>query len=165
MLRNEIYETNITDEKFILVYLCNEGYLKDIKRLSKDVDLNFKVYLNIDKQEVINGKLTLYPLSNTFLNNMSKSTAIMMSSGFESVCEARYFNKPVLLVPIQNQYEQKCNAFDATRNNFGLYSKNYDVDKLLDYIDEYNKDNYGYVEWLKKSKEKIISNLNLCFNI
>lgn len=84
----------------------------------------------------------------------------MMSSGFESVCEAKYFNKPCLLVPIENQYEQYCNSFDAKKINGGIYSKKFDFSILLKYISDYNTDNSEYVSWLKSCNSKIIYMLN-----
>lgn len=162
LLREEIYDKKIENVNYILVYLCNEGYLEDIKNIALEYPSEFfKVYLNIDKQIDLLENLSINPLSDVnFLNDMSRCKGIMMSSGFESVCEAKYFNKPCLLVPIENQYEQYCNSFDAKKINGGIYSKKFDFSILLKYISDYNTDNSEYVSWLKSCNSKIIYMLN-----
>lgn len=162
LLRSEIFDKEVSKEDFILVYLCNEGYLSDIKNIAKCSNENFKVFINVDKQYSLLPNLTVYPLSDKdFLEEMSKCKAIMMTSGFESVCEARYLNKPCLLVPIENHYEQKCNAFDAQISDIGEFSESFDVIKLLWFIERYKSDNSKFIEWVKSSKVKILSNLNI----
>jgi uncharacterized protein (TIGR00661 family) len=166
LLREEIYNKKIENINYILVYLCNEGYLEDIKKIAIEHPLEFfKVYLNIDKQINLLENLSINPLSDVnFLNDISLCKGIMMSSGFESVCEAKYFNKPCLLVPIENHYEQYCNSFDAKNVNGGIYSKNFDYPLLENYIKNYNNDNIEYIKWLKKSNNKMICRLNSIFN-
>jgi uncharacterized protein (TIGR00661 family) len=164
LIREEISALKIVTEDFILVYLCNSGYLENIKTIALKSDQIFKVFMNTDKVYELLPNLTVYPLSDTdFLNEMSRCKAIMMSSGFESVCEAKFLNKPCLLVPIENHYEQLCNAFDAEKSEAGKYSETFDIMKLLVYIEEY-KQNDVFKDWVKSSKEKLIYRLNRGFN-
>ncbi len=161
LIREEIFKQETTTEDFVLVYLCNEGYLSEIKFLAQSYVHKFKVFMNVPKVYNLLPNLTVYPLSDTqFLDEMSRCKGIMMTSGFESVCEAKYLNKPSLLVPIENHYEQKCNAFDAEFANAGLYSETFNFIKLLLYIENYNIHDDIFKEWVKSSKEKIIYRLN-----
>lgn len=49
---------------------------------------------------------------------MAGCRAYATTAGFESICEAMYLGKPVLMVPAH--IEQDCNAHDAMRAGAGL---------------------------------------------
>lgn len=51
---------------------------------------------------------------------MSSCRAYATTAGFESVCEAMYLGKPLLMVPAH--IEQDCNAYDAARGGAGIIS-------------------------------------------
>lgn len=53
-----------------------------------------------------------------FLNRMAGCRAYASTAGFESICEAMYLGKPVLMVPAH--IEQDCNAYDAYRSGAGI---------------------------------------------
>ncbi len=161
LLRDEIFQKETSREDFVLVYLCNEGYLENIKFIAQNYLHDFKVFMNVSKIHNLLPNLTIYPLSDIqFLDEMSKCKGIMMTSGFESVCEAKYLNKPCLLVPIENHYEQKCNAFDAQLIDAGQYSSTFNFIQLLLYIEKYEEGDNNFKEWVKSSKAKIIYRLN-----
>lgn len=53
----------------------------------------------------------VYPVGNSpFLESMKDSSGVITSAGFETCAEAMYLGKKLLVIPIQNQYEQLCNA-------------------------------------------------------
>lgn len=63
--------------------------------------------------------LSFHQLDDTlFLRYMSGAKAYATTAGFESVCEAMYLNKPVLMVP--THIEQACNAYDASLTGAGV---------------------------------------------
>jgi hypothetical protein len=68
-----------------------------------------------------------------FLEKMSQCMALMTTAGFESVCEAMYLGKPVMMVPVGGQYEQNCNALDAKISGAGIIGKSFDFKLLYDY--------------------------------
>lgn len=161
LLRKEVFDITTTNDDFILVYLCNEGYLENIKNLAKNLPHKFKVFMNVSKNHNLLPNLTVYPLSDTeFLNAMASCKGIMMTSGFESVCEAKYMNKPCLLVPIENHYEQKCNAFDAQYAEAGKYCSDFNFVELLFYIESFELNNNKFKTWVDSSKDKFIYRLN-----
>ena len=161
LLRSEIYDGSIKDDGFILVYLCSEGYLVDIEKIAdENPNVKFQVYLKTSEVKNLKSNLVVNPISDVnFMNDMKNCSGVMMSSGFESVCEAKFYNKPCLLVPIENQYEQLCNAHDAKVVDGGLYSPTFDYIKLKDYMEKYNPDNSEYVKWLSKCNEFVLYRL------
>ena len=68
---------------------------------------------------------------------MSGCKAYATTGGFESVCEAMYMQKPVMMVP--THIEQECNVMDAIRSGAGVTANEFDLDKLLEYIPTYKK--------------------------
>ena len=69
-------------------------------------------------------------------------------SGFESVCEAMYLNKPVLMVP--THIEQACNAYDASLSGAGVVADCFDLDVLLS-ISESHVENPVFRHWVKQA--------------
>lgn len=51
---------------------------------------------------------------------MAGCKAYASTAGFESVCEAMYLGKPILMVPAH--IEQDCNAYDAEKSGAGIIS-------------------------------------------
>ncbi len=165
LIREDVLDKKTSLEDFVLVYLSNIGYLEEIIFLAKCYVHNFKVFTNVDDIQTPSKNITIYPLSDVqFLDEMSRCKGVMMTSGFESVCEAKYLNKPALLIPIENHYEQECNAFDAEKIAAGKYSHNFNFINFLLYKDKYDSDNLEYVKWVNSYKSKLIYRLNQIFS-
>ena len=64
-----------------------------------------------------------------FIRYMAGARAYATTAGFESVCEAMYLGKPILMVP--THIEQTCNAFDAQRSGCCAVADQFDLDALL----------------------------------
>ena len=79
---------------------------------------------------------------------MAGAKAYATTAGFESVCEAMYLNKPVLMVP--THIEQACNAFDASLSGAGTIADRCDLDALLS-LAEVHKPNYAFRHWVKQA--------------
>jgi len=69
-----------------------------------------------------------------FLEKMATCKGLLSTAGFESVCEAMYLGKQVLMVPVKGQYEQACNAIDAQLSGAGLIGEKFDFKKLDAYL-------------------------------
>ena len=67
---------------------------------------------------------------------MAGCKAYATTGGFESVCEAMYLQKPVLMVP--THIEQECNVIDAMRSGAGVSAPEFQLDLLLDFIPTYS---------------------------
>ena len=70
------------------------------------------------------------------------------TAGFESICEAMYLNKPIMMVPVKKQYEQACNAEDAILANAGIKVGKFNIGLLLNYITKESKSNDQFHSWL-----------------
>jgi len=94
--------------------MLNAGYFEEIMDWHKknpDVPLRF-FWDKKEAEEIveIDDHFTLSRLNDQrFLQSMAGCMAYATTSGFESVCEALYYRKPILMIPVH--VEQEFNAF------------------------------------------------------
>ena len=82
---------------------------------------------------------------NKFLKQMAGCHAYASTAGFESICEAMYMGKPILMVPAH--IEQECNAHDAMLAGAGIVSNDFELGNLLDFSRRYAPDS-RFVFWV-----------------
>ena len=87
---------------------------------------------------------------------MAGCKAYATTAGFESVCEAMYMGKPVLMVP--THIEQACNAFEASSAGAGVVADDFELDKLLEYIPHYQKKT-SFCNWVDQASYYILKEL------
>ncbi len=158
LLRTELFGLRPKEDDFVLVYLLNSGYIPEIISYHKK-DPSMKLICFTDSKEVkehykgklvVDENLTFYSLNDVrFLDLMSRCKALVCTAGFESVCEAMYLDKPVMMVPVAGHYEQYCNALDASKIGAGIYAETFDLSILKDGIQIYDRQkNTGYRNWV-----------------
>lgn len=164
LLRQELFNLQIKNEEFLLVYLLNDGYSKYIIEWSNK-NKHINIFCFYDKKDApqeykYSDNLTFcLPDDVKFLGKMSCCKAVVSSAGFETICEAMYLQKPVMMVPTENHFEQYCNAMDGQKAKAGIYSKNYDIDKLLNYANR-NTTYYDiYHKWIEQAENIFIKEL------
>lgn len=135
LLRKEIKLLSLSKENFYLAYMVNSGYATEVVDYAqKHPETNIKAFW--DKKEAQEVEQNLPNLSfhrvndQTFLQAMAACKGLVCTAGFESVCEAMYLGKPVVMIPVAGQYEQACNALDAEASGAGMASENFDFGKL-----------------------------------
>jgi uncharacterized protein (TIGR00661 family) len=135
LLRPEVKLLEPKTGDFYLAYMVNPGYAEEVILFAKaNPQLKVKAYW--DKKEAAE---TEHPLPNLsfhrvhdrkFLQDMADCKGLVCTAGFESVCEAKYLGKPVMMIPVAGQYEQACNALDAEASGVGIASADFDFAKL-----------------------------------
>jgi len=119
---------------YILGYMLNAGFSSEVMKWHGEnpgVPLRF-FWDDMSHGAVyeVDDTLTFYYLDDKeFVRQMAGCGAYASTAGFESICEAMYLGKPLMMVP--THIEQKCNAFDATRNGAALSSDEFDLTKLM----------------------------------
>ncbi|GHT25325.1 hypothetical protein AGMMS4957_20000 [Bacteroidia bacterium] len=134
LLREEVFEATPTDGDYMNGYLLNANYAEDIIAWQKqhpDVSMHFFWdKKEAEKETVINSRLSFHQLDDKlFLDYLAGCKGYATTAGFESVCEAAYFGKPVLMVP--THIEQACNAYEFAQAGFGIAATAFDLDALL----------------------------------
>ena len=135
LLRQEVKELKVSGGDFYLAYMVNPGYSEEILSFAKlHPEVQIKAFW--DKkgaQEVENPlpNLSFHKVNDQgFLEAMAACKGLICTAGFESVCEAMYLGKPVVMVPVAGQYEQACNALDGEQSGAGKKADFFDFEGL-----------------------------------
>ncbi len=161
LLRRELLQQKAKTRNYMLGYLLNDGYMKDLKKWSErnasETLHFFWDRKNADTTTIASHNLTMHRLNDQlFLKLMTGTKAYATTGGFESVCEAMYMNKPVLMVP--THIEQECNVMDALRSGAGVAADSFDLDKLLEYIPHHANTN-DFKHWVQSAESLIMFEL------
>jgi uncharacterized protein (TIGR00661 family) len=149
ILRSESYSVSNKQEDFVLVYLMNEDMLPQlISQAEKYPDINIHCFTKLTKQYDELPNLKLFNLDGKlFQEKMKVCKAVVCSGGFETSAEAIYQNKPLLMIPMPNHYEQHANCNDAYLSSYAIYNESIDLSKIPKYQLGNKKwfDTYQYV--------------------
>ncbi len=135
LLRPEVFNMRPKEEGYILAYLLNPGFLKDmIGWCMHNPGFHVVVFTDsIPPGPTPPANLKIHKLGSLdFLESMAKCQLVVSTAGFESVCEAAYLGKRILLIPSKNHFEQECNALDAARAGLAQYSSSFNPDLILE---------------------------------
>ena len=160
LIRNELVLYSVENHGYILVYLTQPELVDEILNYAEShPEVRFEVFLSKNVENVPEN-VNINPISSSlFLQKMSKCRGIICTAGFESVCEAMYLNKPVMLVPIKKHYEQYCNALDAQRAGGGMYSPEINVEAFIEYLEKVEGKNHQ--NWINQAEEIFLRELVL----
>jgi uncharacterized protein (TIGR00661 family) len=164
LLRSEISQQEVFNGKYILVYLVNAGYMKNIISWQKE-NPDTEIHCFTDSPAV-KGKwqyaegLYFHSLDDRkFLYYMANAAALATTAGFESVCEAMYMGKPVMMVPVENHFEQWCNARDAASCGAGIYSDHFDLSLLKNYVSKHVNVAGKMTNWADRAENTLIQTI------
>ncbi len=158
LLRREVLKLNPSKSDFILGYMVNPGFADEVREYhsaNPQISMCFFWDKKNEPDELIEDENLLFKQidDKAFLDKMASCRAYATTAGFESVCEAIYLGKPVLMVPAH--IEQDCNAYDAEAIGAGVVSKEFDFDKLVGSLNDY-QENKEFQTWAKKSEYRIL---------
>ncbi|XOV91895.1 MAG: glycosyltransferase family protein [Bacteroidota bacterium] len=164
LLRQEIGKLNITKGQHLLVYMLNPGYAVEVDEFHQKYP-DIPLHCFWDKKDAptelkIDNHLTYHQLNDeAFIRMMASSRGYVTTAGFESVCEAMYLGKPVLMVPVRGHYEQACNAIDAKKAGAGIYSDSFDIEKLIEYLPDHKDISNSFRTWADTAPEVFLKML------
>jgi uncharacterized protein (TIGR00661 family) len=162
LLRQEVHSLSITHDDYILVYLNHPSLYAQIlewhQRYPEVVLHCFWSKPDALPEEKMDETLTLHRLDGVkFLEMMSGCNALVTTAGFESVCEAMYLDKPVMVVPIH--YEQACNAADAERVGAGIVAERFDLSILMNYLPHHQSVGESFRQWCREGQKQWLTHL------
>jgi uncharacterized protein (TIGR00661 family) len=163
LMRDEVLRKTPARGNYMLVYMLNAGFAEQITDWHcehKDVHLHcFRDKKDAPKELRVDETLTFHQLDDTaFLNRMAGCQAYASTGGFESICEALYLQKPVMMIPAH--IEQECNAFDAVIAGAGISADRFNLSNLLDFLPSYLP-NTTFASWVNKGNFMFINSLKI----
>lgn len=168
LLRPQLKKLNPSNGDFLLTYMVNAGYAEDLITFGK-AHSDIKVEAFWDQKDMPNPyrpitNITFYYICDLlFLEKMAACKGLITTAGFESICEAMYLGKKVMMVPIAGQYEQACNALDGEISGAGIVHHTFDLKLFDDYLGKAKKNNNHFMDWQNQLPEmlgKILENLS-----
>jgi len=163
LIRAEIKKQTPIKNDFILSYLLNAGYSQEIISWCQK-NPNQKIEAFWDKvgptETSFGNNLTFHYLDGQkFINYLNTCSSYASTAGFDSICEAAYLQKNILMIPTKNHFEQKCNAVDARRAGLAISADNFDISLLLEEQQKTHSREAGlrFKEWVDKYDDKIIN--------
>jgi uncharacterized protein (TIGR00661 family) len=166
LLRQEVLDLYPVTGDFFLVYMTHHSLSKQIidwHTLHPDVHL----HCFWDKSEApdelqVDKTLTFHKInSQKYLSMLATCRALVTTAGFESVCEAMYLGKPVMMVPVPNHFEQECNALDGVISGAGVTSKSFNLSVLLDYLPHHIDQSEKFRNWYHKGEDMFVQNIEI----
>jgi len=132
VIRNEIRDLVPEDNGHYTVYLPAYDDATIVKHLSQFPNARWEVFSKHNKEAFTAGNVSICKINNrAFIESMAASTGLLCGAGFEGPAEAMYLGKKVLVIPMQTQYEQHCNAAGAAAMGAtvinSLHEKHYGV--------------------------------------
>jgi uncharacterized protein (TIGR00661 family) len=164
LLRKEVLDLCPVKGDFFLVYMTHHSLSKQIidwHTLYPDV----RLHCFWDKAEApdelqVDKTLTFHKInSQKYLSMLATCRALVTTAGFESVCEAMYLGKPVMMVPVPNHFEQECNALDGVISGAGVTSKSFNLSVLLDYLPHHIDQSEKFRNWYHRGEAMFIKNV------
>lgn len=87
---------------------------------------------------------------------MARCSGLASTAGFESIGEAMYLGKPVLMVPVDGHFEQQCNALGATAAGAGLHARHFEIHRLLDFLPRYQNPSLAFRRWVAEAEDRFL---------
>ena len=138
LLRQEVTCLQPVDEPFVLAYTTQPGLKTEVLKAHQqrpDMAIRYFHAGVAEAEQRVDETLTYCQIDGKrYLDAMQHCRAVITTAGFESVCEALYLGKPVLMIPQPNHYEQMGNALDGQRAGVGLAADCFDLNRLLEYL-------------------------------
>lgn len=114
VIRREIRALTPTDEGHYTVYLPSYDDATILTHLKQFPQASWQVFSKHNKQALVDGNVSIRPIeSEGFIRSMAASTGVLCGAGFEGPAEALHLGKKLMVIPMQTQYEQQCNAAAA----------------------------------------------------
>ncbi|MHA7130800.1 glycosyltransferase family protein [Algoriphagus namhaensis] len=135
LIRAQLKAKRSTDEGFYLAYMVNSGYAEEVISFAKNhPHIRIKAFWDrkgVTEVQQALPNLSYHPIDDqAFLTEMAACKGLVCTAGFESICEARYLGKPILVIPVAGQYEQACNAEEVVNLRIGNKSKTFDFNLI-----------------------------------
>ena len=111
LLRDKIINASPQINDYYVVYLWNYSSEYIVSVLSQLQDYKFKVFdSQVNKKYTIENCEIIPTGDDIFFNAILNCKGVICGAGFELPAEVLYLKKKLYVIPIGNQYEQKCNA-------------------------------------------------------
>jgi uncharacterized protein (TIGR00661 family) len=122
IVRKELTEIVPYPQPFVLVYFKDYLETKILDTLKQIPEENFIIY-GSSKTENYENLIFKKPSNTEFAQDLANCKKVICTAGNQLIGEAKYFRKPVFVIPVDHQTEQFLNAWYVKKELIGTYSK------------------------------------------
>ena len=90
---------------------------------------------------------------------MARCQGMVTTAGFETLAEGMYLGKPLMLNPLHRHFEQHCNGIDGTRAGAAIQTSDFDLNRLIQFVGEYNYDTTKFRQWVDQAEEIAVTEI------
>ena len=166
ILRDEFFEVQPAEsDPYFLVYLYHYTLAEAVVEWHKrNPSVTIHCFWNkpdAAEEEVVDDTLVFHRLhGQKFLDMMANCQGMVTTSGFETMSEAMYLGKPLLVNPVRNHFEQHCNAEDGRRLGSSVQTDSFNLDKLVRFVQEYRYDPTEFRGWVDQAEEIFVQQID-----
>jgi uncharacterized protein (TIGR00661 family) len=116
IIRSEVRALKPSSQEHVTVYLpaYRADYLKQVFHQIKEV--RWEIFSRDADGDLIDGNVRIRRInSNDYLESLQGCLGLLTGGGFEAPSEALFLGKLLMVVPMEMQYEQQCNAVALRR--------------------------------------------------
>jgi uncharacterized protein (TIGR00661 family) len=111
VIRSEVRSLQPKLNPVITVYLPAYTEHRLISNFEKFPDFYWEIFSKHARLPYRQNNVRVIPVNNkAYLDSLANCTGLVTGGGFEAPAEATYLGKKVMVIPMFNQYEQRCNA-------------------------------------------------------
>ncbi len=116
VIRSGIRNMATSNQGHYTVYLPAYDDKKLAQHLCKIKNTQWHIFSKRQKTPYQLDNVNIFPVSNeAFNSSLASCEGLLTGGGFEGPAEALFLQKKVMMIPMQGQYEQQCNALAASR--------------------------------------------------
>ncbi len=162
LLREEVLCREPTTGSHILAYVLNPGYGGELDRW-QEAHSAVELHCFWDKRDappIFSPRpgMTYHRLDDrAFLDLLATCKGFTSTAGFESVCEAAFLGKPVMVVPTANHVEQHANALDARRAGVAVWRNDFDLTDFIPALGSWDpRPGESFRKWVRIAPEVFV---------
>ncbi len=160
IIRDKIRKLTPSDKGFVLVYQTSPTNKKMLKALAKS-NKNYKVYGMKKTKAAKNIKFKEFS-EKKFLEDLKNCSYVIINGGFTVISEALYLGKPILSIPVKDQFEQEFNAYSLRDKGYGDYTEELTPEFLKSFEEKlkfYRKNIKTLKQWTDEDLGKALKQL------
>ncbi len=123
VIRKQVRELDTRNDGHYVVYL--PAYHDDaLHQFLWNFSARWTVFSKYTTTKYTKDNVTFLPVENElFLENLASCSGVLCGAGFELPAEAIYLKKKLMVIPMENQFEQQCNAESLKRLGVSVLPK------------------------------------------
>jgi len=129
-----------------------------LTRILNRTRVQWHIFSKRQKTTYQQDNVKIFPVSNeAFNDSLASCEGLLTGGGFEGPAEALFLQKKVLMIPMNNQYEQQCNALAASKLGVPVI---HEIDDRFVYnLNNWINDNKKIVVNFPDETEQIVDNM------